>query len=195
MKQRFATLSSRSLRSGFDRSTDKLWSEQRLTWQGAPASEKDWNVLPDTMVSVHFREVQRAIGGLLRYRRFNDRTVFVFPGGVPALGFRQGTTETTAGRAVVTLRILGGVLARRSSTYGTLQLGVSRDVVDDQNVHYSAWQVVEDYPSRFLHVSRFPAVGLVAGIAGRIYRAYHAKVSFRSLQRIQESLQESAENE
>lgn len=182
----------RFVRGGFDKSTDNLWAEQRLSWQGSQLSEDAWKSLPETMLSVHFSEVQRALGGILRCRRVRGRTVCTLPGGAPALVFDKADMELTDDCAMVTLQILGGILARGSKNYGALSIGVSRVQADNDRVEYSAWQVVQDYPSRFLHVSRFVPINLAAGIVGKIYRAYHSAVTYRSLHRIQAVLERSA---
>lgn len=189
------TSSARLGRSGFDRSSDTLWSRQELRWLGREPAQTAWTSLPDVLLSAHFGEVERALGGVLRCRHLPDRTVCLLPGGVTGLVFERHSIATTESAVVVTLRIGGGVLARSSKSYGTLQLGVSRRTIDGGATEFSAWQEVEGYPSRFLLSSRILPVGLAAGIIGGVYRSYHSHVSFRSLDRIRAYLKESAMND
>jgi hypothetical protein len=181
----------RLVRGGFDKSTENLWVEQRLTWRGVSPHDATWKAVPDMLIDAHFEEVQRALGGILRCRRMDGRTECVFPGGPSALVFEKDAIQVDHDRVLVSMRILGGALARGSNSYGSLRLGVSR-TIDGDACLISAWQEVDGYPSRLLRRSRLPGFRIAYRAIGRIYRAYHAVVTFRSLERVRQELEAAA---
>lgn len=181
----------RLARGGFDRSSENLWVEQRLSWQGKNPDEETWQSLPERLVDAHFEEVRRALGGILRCRRVGERTECSFPGGPSALVFEKDTVEVGDERILVSMRILGGVLARGAESYGALRMGVSRAGSGEVR-EISAWQEVDGYPSRFIRKSRLPGVRFALRVVSRIYREYHAVVTFRSLERVRSYIEARA---
>jgi len=162
-----------------------LDTEQRLEWSGKTPSRARLEALPARFEREHFREVERSAAGLLRCRREGDRVVCRLLGRWPALIFADERATVAAESATRCWRILGGLLARPDPEgYGTLTLGLA--VVPDPtgDTLLALWSRVESYPSRLLAVRPPAGTRLLWRVVGRIYAAYHARVTFRCLDKL-----------
>jgi hypothetical protein len=156
-----------------------LTCEQRLS---APArASTDIALLLDELERAHFAAVERATAGVIRCQRRDNRVACLLLGRWPALLFGEAETTIVAGGGQRQWPIVGGGLARPGGPLGVLRLSVARGEGSSRVVLSSA---VTGFPSRFLGDPPPLVPRPLWHLVGRIYRAYHERVSLAALESV-----------